>query len=134
MWRVISGKPNRPKANYTYKLVAPLATRIDQANKILQASNNKCVPVYIEGENVTDSEAANKLNAAKFNISREITIYQFLQIIRRKMIIPPTKGLYLFVNNSEIIPTHKTIGQIYDKFVSDDKHLYITYAFEETFG
>lgn len=133
MWRVISGKPKRPKANYTYKLVASLETRIDQANRILQTSHNKCVPVYIEGENVADIEE-NKINAAKFNISREITIYQFLQIIRRKMIIPPTKGLYLFVNNSEIIPTHKTIGQIYDKFVSNDKHLYITYAFEETFG
>jgi GABA(A) receptor-associated protein len=73
------------------------------------------------------------LTRNKFLVPNDLTIGQFMYVIRKHLKLDPEKGLYLFLNNT--IPTNsKLINDLYDKHCSEDGFLYITYSIENTFG
>ncbi|XP_077294073.1 microtubule-associated protein 1 light chain 3 gamma-like [Arctopsyche grandis] len=74
------------------------------------------------------------LDKSKFLVPQEITMSQFLVIIRNRMKLLPNQALYLLIANRSMLSMSHTMAQAYTDYASDDGFLYITYASQEMFG
>ncbi len=69
----------------------------------------------------------------KYLVPCDITVGQFMQVIRKRIKLPPKDALFLFINN-QIFSAGTSMGSIYDTNKNLDGFLYITYSKESTFG
>lgn len=90
------------------------------------------VPVIVERFN-NESELPT-LNKKKFLVPQEITMSQFLTIIKKRLEIGPTKALFLLINSRTLAPLSKTLAEIYGEHRNTDGFLYVTYSSQEAFG
>ncbi|GLV38482.1 Autophagy-related 8b [Carabus blaptoides fortunei] len=74
------------------------------------------------------------LDKSKFLVPQEITMSQFVTIIRNRMRISSTQTLYLLVNNRSMLSLSVTLAEAYSEFAGPDGFLYVTYASQEVFG
>ncbi|XP_039759924.1 uncharacterized protein LOC120633679 [Pararge aegeria] len=74
------------------------------------------------------------LDKTKFLVPEDITMSQFLVIIRQRIRIKPNQALYLIINNRSMLSMSLTMAQAYENFGDEDGYLYITYASQEVFG
>jgi GABA(A) receptor-associated protein len=79
------------------------------------------------------SELLNDLDKFKYLVPKDLTIGQFMYVIRNKLSLNPSEALYLFCGKS-LMPCSKTIGSIYDECKDSDGFLYFKYSKENTFG
>ena len=112
-------------SNYT------LHERWSESCRIIEKYPGK-VPIICERSRMTSSDCPY-IDKNKYLISRDITIGQFIYILRKRMNLPPEKALFLFVGGM-IPPSSYMLGVIYDAYKSEDGFLYITYSYENTFG
>jgi len=66
-------------------------------------------------------------------VPRDLTLGQYLYVVRKKLRLPQEKALFLFINN-KIISSTKMIGEIYEKNKHSDGFLYVSYSYENVFG
>jgi GABA(A) receptor-associated protein len=75
----------------------------------------------------------NDIDKRKFLVPADLTVAQFMYIIRKRIQLPPEKAMFLFVN--KVLPTtSSTMGSIYEEHKDPDGFLYISYSGENTFG
>jgi GABA(A) receptor-associated protein len=73
------------------------------------------------------------LDKKKYLVPSELTVGQFIYVIRRRMTLPPEKALYIFIDN--MLPCgSSSMGSIYEKHKHADGFLYIRCSGENTFG
>ena len=64
---------------------------------------------------------------------KDLTIGQFIFVIRQRMKLDESQSIYIFING--MIPTpSQFVFEIYEKHKDEDNFLYITYCAESTFG
>ena len=69
----------------------------------------------------------------KYLLNPNMTIGEFIYIIRGKIKLSPEKGLYFFING--VIPAmNEMMCTIYRNHKSNDGFLYMRYTSENTFG
>jgi len=73
------------------------------------------------------------INKKKYLVPLDLTVGQFIFVIRKRIELPPEKALFIFINNT-LPPTSALISQIYADYADDDGFLYIVYSGENTFG
>lgn len=82
-------------------------------------------------------ERANKsivdIDKHKYLVPRDLTVGQFVYIIRKRIKLEPEKAIFCFINN-RLPPTSALISEVYERCKDDDLFLYITYSGEHTFG
>ena len=106
-----------------------LEARCGESKRIIEKYPDR-IPIIVEVHPKSDIP---KLTKNKFLVPKEITMGQFLYIIRKRISLPPEKALFLFVNN--IIPkTSCTITELYKEQKESDNFLYIHINGENTFG
>ena len=88
------------------------------------------IPIICEKSQKSKAKALDK---KKYLVPCDLTIGQFVFIIRRRLALPSEKAIFLFVGNI-IPPTHSTVKDIYGKHKSKDGFLYIHYSEENVFG
>lgn len=108
------------KDKYTFK------QRQDEATQILSKYPDK-IPIICETYNID-----NKYKK-KYLVPCELTIGQFMYVLRKKMSILPEQAIFLFINN-KLIPINAIIGEIYNVNKDSDGFLYIDISNENTFG
>ena len=69
----------------------------------------------------------------KYLVPFDLTLGQFIYVIRKKMNLSSQEAIFLFVSNN-VLPSSHVIGHIYDTYKDADGFLYITYAKEHVFG
>ena len=74
-----------------------------------------------------------EIDKRKFLVPNDISVAQFMWIIRKRIQLPSEKAIFLFVNKT-IPQSSSTMGQIYNNFKDEDGFLYISYSGENTFG
>ncbi|KAJ2954763.1 hypothetical protein O0L34_g3066 [Tuta absoluta] len=74
------------------------------------------------------------LDKKKFLVPEDITMSQFLVIIRNRVKIKPNQSVFLIINNRSMLSMTLTMAQAYENYGDEDGFLYITYASEEMFG
>ena len=69
----------------------------------------------------------------KFLVPNDLTVGQFLYVIRKRIKLSPEQAIFIYVNN--ILPsTSEKIIKIYDEHCDSDGFLYIQYSGENIFG
>jgi GABA(A) receptor-associated protein len=73
------------------------------------------------------------IDKTKYLVPNELTIGQFIYIIRKRMSMSSEKALFLFING-KIPSSSKILNNIYNEDKDKDGFLYINYTSENTFG
>jgi GABA(A) receptor-associated protein len=88
------------------------------------------VPLIVEMASGSDIPDIDK---KKFLVPADLTVGQFIYVIRKRVKLQPEKAVFIFVNNT-LPPTAHLISQVYKQNADDDGFLYMTYSGESTFG
>lgn len=88
------------------------------------------VPVIVE--KVSGSQIVD-IDKRKYLVPSDITVAQFMWIIRKRIQLPSEKAIFLFVDKT-VPQSSLTMGQLYEKEKDEDGFLYVAYSGENTFG
>lgn len=113
----------------TFKKEHSFDKRMAEAKRIRKKYSDR-IPVICERANKTDVPDIDK---KKYLVPSDLTVGQFVYVIRKRIELPPEKAIFLFVNNM-LPPTASLMGAIYEEHKDEDGFLYITYSGENTFG
>lgn len=114
---------------FQFKQSSTFEHRHSESRRIRNKYPNR-VPVIVEK---SKSSSIPDLDKHKFLVPHDITVGQFVLVIRKRIKLSPDQAIYVFSNN--IIPTiSETIISVYEKCKDEDGFLYITIASESTFG
>jgi len=75
----------------------------------------------------------------RYLVPGDLTVCQFMCVIRKRIKLEPEKAMFFFVNDSRnnhnVAPLQSALlSAIYDQYKDEDGFLYITYSGETTFG
>lgn len=87
----------------------------------------------------TSEKRITKIDKSKYLVPPELTLSQFVEIIRRRIKLTSEQAIFLFIMNEDnpsgvMASMSSTMAEIYDTYKSKDNFLYISYASENTFG
>ena len=103
--------------------------KLIETNRIREKYPDR-IPVIVEkakGCNLND------IDKKKYLVPCDLTIGQFISIIRQRIRLSPDKAIFIFINN--ILPsTSDTMGRRYHEMKHGDGFLYIYYNGESVFG
>ena len=105
--------------------------RLDEARRVLNKYPDR-IPIICERSSTSTIDCPI-IDKRKYLVPRDLTMGQFLYVIRKRLRLLPEKALFLFVNGT-IPPTTSLINEVYNRHRDDDGYLYITYSQENTFG
>ncbi|XP_060110059.1 microtubule-associated proteins 1A/1B light chain 3C-like [Heteronotia binoei] len=75
------------------------------------------------------------MSKVKFLVPEDLTMGQFVSIIRNRMCIGSTQAFYFLAdNNRSMVNMSATISEVYSAYKDEDGFLYMTYASQEVFG
>lgn len=74
------------------------------------------------------------LNKTKFLVPSELTMSQFVAIVRNRLQISSRQSFYLLIDNSSMANLSKSLCDVYAECGDEDGFLYVTYASQEMFG
>ena len=98
--------------------------------KNLAAKYPDRVPVICERADRSDVPDIDK---KKYLVPADLTVGQFIYVIRKRIKLPPEKAIFIFVDNV-IPPTASLMSAVYEVQKDEDGFLYVTYSGENTFG
>ena len=107
----------------------PFYKRQEEAQRIKDKYPSR-IPVICEclGGEIPD------IDRKKYLVPADLTMAQFLYVIRKRIKIRPEQSIYLFVANDIMVPGCSMIGSIYEEHKDLDGFLYTCYSGENTFG
>jgi len=88
------------------------------------------IPIICEKDSRSDIPSIDK---QKYLVPDNLTVGQFIYVIRRRINLSPEKAIFVFVNNV-LPPTSALISTIYEKHKDADNFLYMNYSGENCFG
>jgi len=88
------------------------------------------IPVICEKADRSDIPDIDK---KKYLVPADLTVGQFIYVIRKRIKLPPERAIFIFVDNV-IPPTAALMSTVYEVQKDEDGFLYITYSGENTFG
>jgi hypothetical protein len=100
--------------------------------EIIKQKYPNYIPIIVRLHN---NDKTIKLTKSKFLVTNEITLAQFLSILRKKITnVKSTESLFLLINNT-LMPITLNLSSIYkEKKDKDTNMLFITVCKENTFG
>jgi len=116
-----------PKSEF--KAQHPADKRKAEAQRI-RAKYPDRIPVI--AEKAADSDIPD-IDKKKYLVPADLSVGQFVYVIRKRIKLKAEKAIFIFVNNS-LPPTAALMSQIYKEHKDEDGFLYVTYSGESTFG
>lgn len=113
-----------------YKERVSLEDRKKVSNRIVNEHPNR-IPVIVECSEALQRD--HTLPKNKFAVPYDLTLAQFMYVVRKNMALKPEFALYAFINN-RLHPTAALMGTIYSQEKTDDGFMYIELFQESTFG
>lgn len=121
----------KEKKTHEFQTKFTFEERLKESDKIRTKYPNR-VPIILERSPNCRSSVPD-IDKHKFLVPRDITIGQFLFVIRKRIKLSSKTALFVFIDN-KIPSTSALIGSIYDTDKNSDLFLYATYSGENTFG
>mmetsp|Transcript_7571 Transcript_7571/g.12214 ORF Transcript_7571/g.12214 Transcript_7571/m.12214 type:complete len:126 (-) Transcript_7571:99-476(-) len=112
-----------------FKNEHPFEKREQEAKRIREKYPDR-IPVICEKDPRSEIPDIDK---KKYLVPQDLTVGQFVYVIRKRIKVKPEKAIYIFINNV-LPPTAALMSSIYEKQKDKDGFLYITYSGENTFG
>lgn len=89
------------------------------------------IPIICERDDRCNS--ISSLKKEKYLVEKSLTCAQFMYIIRKQLVLPAEKAIFLFING--VLPSNNcTLGELYEHYKSNDGFMYIKYNSENVFG
>eukprot|EP00996_Jenningsia_fusiforme_P004213 NODE_5021_length_729_cov_31.676471_g4662_i0.p3 GENE.NODE_5021_length_729_cov_31.676471_g4662_i0~~NODE_5021_length_729_cov_31.676471_g4662_i0.p3 ORF type:complete len:121 (+),score=38.53 NODE_5021_length_729_cov_31.676471_g4662_i0:127-489(+) len=117
------------KQTSKFKQENPLEKRKAESEKIRQKYTDR-IPVICEKADGSDVPDIDK---KKYLVPSDLTVGQFVYVVRKRIKLPAEKAVFLFVNNA-LPPTAALMAHLYEAHKDEDGFLYINYSGENTFG
>jgi len=90
------------------------------------------IPIIVEKSARADN-ALPVIDKNKFLVPNDLTLGQFVYVIRKRLQLSSDKALFVFVGNS--LPTTGTLmRELFQSHSDEDGFLYMNYCGESTFG
>lgn len=113
----------------SFKEKFPLKKRKDESTRIRKKYPDR-IPVIVEKAKNTEIDDIDK---KKYLVPSELTVGQFVYVIRKRIKLSPEQAIFLFIDN-KLPPTASLMSQIYKEYGDNDGFLYVSYSGESTFG
>ena len=113
----------------SFKDTTPLEKRIDESQQIINKYPDR-IPIIVEKHETCDLPMIEKY---KYLSPKDLTIAQFMFIIRKHIKLESSQTLFITINN-ELVNSSQKISDIYSDYKDKDGFLYIVYTSENTFG
>ncbi|XP_071714088.1 autophagy-related protein 8C-like [Rutidosis leptorrhynchoides] len=114
---------------YSFKLDKPLEKRRAESSRIREKYPDR-VPVIVERAEKSDIPDIDK---KKYLVPADLTIGQFVYVVRKRINLTPEKAIFVFINNM-LPPTAALMSAMYEEHKDEDGFLYMSYSGENTFG
>jgi len=114
------------KSQHTFK------ERIEESSRIINKYPDR-IPIICEKMNDSKNKDLPTIDKSKYLVPKDLTMSQFLYVIRNRMKLPSEKAIFLFVGGT-IPSSSELILNIYSRYKDLDGYLYITYSGENVFG
>nr|CAD1821886.1 unnamed protein product [Ananas comosus var. bracteatus] len=101
-----------------------------QESKDILAKYPDRVPVVVERFSRTDLPEMEK---RKFLVPRDMSVGQFIHILRSRLHLPSGKALFIFIQDT-LPQTASIMDSMYQQYKDEDGFLYMCYSSEKTFG
>lgn len=113
-----------------YKLKYSYETRLEESTRIREKFPGR-VPIIVE-KSKTSSNIPT-IDKQKFLVPSDLSVSQFIYIIRKRLTLKSETALFLFVNGT--LPTTSTfMRELYTIHKDLDGFMYMQYSGENTFG
>tara|TARA_B100000949_G_C14161989_1_gene399545 strand:+ start:347 stop:769 length:423 start_codon:yes stop_codon:yes gene_type:complete len=119
------------KITHRYQNELTLEKRLSEFNRIVGKYPDR-IPIIIEKSKINSNNIPD-LDKHKFLVPSDISLGQFLYVLRRRIKLKSKVAIFLFIND-KLISTSSLIGDIYNQNKHIDNFLYMKYAGENTFG
>lgn len=113
-----------------FKQANSFEARLEESTRIRQKFPGR-IPVIVERG--SRSISVPQIDKQKFLVPGDLTVSQFIFVIRRRLSMPPEQALFLFVGNT-LPTTGILIRELHASYADRDGFLYITYCGENVFG
>lgn len=100
-----------------------------EAGRIRQKYPDR-IPVIAEKAEKSEIPDIDK---KKYLVPADLTMGQFVYVIRKRIKLAPDAAIFIFVNNT-LPPAAALMAQVYKEHADQDGFLYVTYSGESTFG
>ena len=127
----VTSSEKRPQ-QFRFKCEKSLNFRLAESAKIRSKYPDR-IPIIVEKSIGQSGADVPDIDKKKFLVPHDLTIGQFVYVIRKRIKLRPEEAIFIFVRNA-LPPTSSTISMIYDDHRDEDGFLYMTYSGENTFG
>jgi GABA(A) receptor-associated protein len=103
--------------------------RFAESSRIRERYSDR-IPVIAEKAANSDVPDIEK---QKYLVPADLTVGQFLYVIRKRIKVPAEKAIFIFVNK-QLLSMSTGMAQVYKDHADSDGFLYVTYSGENTFG
>ena len=119
-----------PEFQYSFKSVKNFDERKNESKNILEKYPNR-IPVIVEK---SKNSSVNDIDKHKFLVPNDLTVGQFIHVIRKRINANAEQGIFIFVKERILPPTSSLMVTTYDNYKDNDGFLYMIYSSENTFG
>ncbi|RNF06536.1 Atg8-like protein 1 [Trypanosoma rangeli] len=112
-----------------YKKTHNLEYRLSEAAKVRDKNPDR-IPIICEK---VDGSGIGDLERGKFLVPSDLTVGQFVLVLRKRVTVEADEAIFLFVNGA-VPPTTAQMSDLYAQHKDEDGFLYIKYSGEATFG
>jgi GABA(A) receptor-associated protein len=113
-----------------YKKRETLEVRKAEAAKVFEKYPGR-IPIIVE--RAANAKTIPLIDKNKFLVPADLTLSQFIFVIRTRLTLPPEQALFLFVGNT-LSTTSTLMKELYSTYREEDGFLYVKYCGENTFG
>ena len=107
----------------------PFDKRKSESDRILQKYPDR-IPIIVQN---AQESLLPEIDKKKYLAPHDLTIGQFMYVIRKRVRLEPEHAIFMFVNNT--LPSTSTLlSTIYKEQKHDDGFLYLDISGESTFG
>ena len=110
---------------------ADLESRKASASSI-RAKHPDRIPVIVDRR--SGDKSLPDIDKKKFLVPADLTIGQFMYVIRKRIKLAPEQAIFLFVGGGTLPASVATLQAVYDSHKDEDGFLYMTYSGENFFG
>ena len=117
----------------SFKSLHPFEKRKAEADRIRLKYPDR-IPVIAEK---VEKSSIPDIDKKKYLVPADLTMGQFVYVIRKRIKLPSDGAIYLFINNV-LPPSSALMSQVYKEYCLSDPNsdgfLYVSYSGETTFG
>lgn len=124
-----STKSVNPGKNVSFKNEHPFDKRKSEADRIRIKYPDR-IPVIAEK---SDKSNLPDIDKKKYLVPSDLTMGQFVYVIRKRIKLPADQAIFIFVNNT-LPPPSALMSQVYKEHADSDGFVYCLISGESSFG